>query len=153
VINERTDLTSKSHLVEYIVRKSDTVLESLNRFSSMVRVETGDFFSINQGTVNIAVLTNERHADSLEEQLGGETIISRRKGLGAIFFSIPTGYREVPGFYYIITRSLAFNNIAILTLTNVETDIVFLLHNEDVARAYNVLFDLIQSRRFVKTKT
>jgi hypothetical protein len=86
-------------------------------------------------------------------QLGGETIIATRKELGAIFFSIPPGCREVPGFYYIITRSLAFNNITILAITNVETDFVILLHNDDVARAYNVLFSLIQSRRFLDGST
>jgi aspartokinase len=152
VIDERTDLTSKSHLVEYVFKKSDKILDKLNRFSTRIRVDDGDFFSINQGTVNIAVLTNERHAEALESELRGESVVSSRRDLGAIFFSIPLGYREVPGFYYITTRSLAFNNITILMLTNIETDLFFLLHNEDVARAYNVLFDLIQSRRFVKNR-
>ena len=144
VIDQRTDLTTRSHLVEYVVMKSDKILNSLNRFHGEIRIEEGDLLSIIQGTTNLAVITNERHMDKLDAILTEDIRVSKRTGLAAIFMSVPDRTCEIPGFYYLITRGLAFNNIPILNLSNIDTQFLFLFFNKDVSKAYQVLYDLIK---------
>ncbi len=143
-INHQTDLSSKSHLVEYVVRKTDTVLDNLNAFYRDIKVEEGDLFSFNQGMVNLVILTNERHMQRIEELFSGETIVSKRTNLGAIFMSIKGKCRDTPGFFYLLTRSLAFNNVNVLTVTNIDTEVFFLFENRDLPRAHVVLYDLLE---------
>jgi hypothetical protein len=144
-VDPTTDLSSKSHLVEYVVRKSDTVLSSLEDFHKGINVERGDFFSFHQGTMNLVILTNERHMTHMDELLSSEQVISKRTSLGAIFMTNPPNCRETPGFFYMVSRSLAFNNITILTITNIDTEVFFLFHNRDLPRAHVVLYGLIES--------
>jgi hypothetical protein len=144
-INHQTDLSSKSHLVEYVVRKTDTVLDKVKAFYHDIRVEEGDFFSFNQGMVNLVILTNERHMERIEELFADEIIVSKRTNLGAIFMSIKGKCRDTPGFFYLLTRSLAFNNVNVLTLTNIDTEVFFLFENRELPRAHKVLYDLLES--------
>ncbi len=144
-INHQTDLSSKSHLVEYVVRKTDTVLDNLNSFYRDIKVEEGDFFSFNQGMVNLVILTNERHTQRMDVLLADEPIVSKRTGLGAIFMSIKGKCRDTPGFFYLLTRSLAFNNVNVLTVTNIDTEVFFLFEIRDLPRAHVVLYDLLES--------
>jgi hypothetical protein len=58
--------------------------------------------------------------------------------------SVPYETCEIPGFYYLITRGLAFNNISILNLSNIHIQFLFLFHNKDLSKAYQVLYDLIR---------
>lgn len=143
VVDQRTDLSSRSHLVEYVVRKTDRILDGLNEFHREIRVEEGDLLSIIQGTTNLTVISNEKHTDKLDKILPEEVRVIKRTGLAAIFMTLPTETCEVPGFYYLITRGLAFNNIPILNLSNIYSQFLFLFHNEDLTKAYNVLYDLI----------
>ncbi|MCW4011490.1 MAG: hypothetical protein NWF07_00720 [Candidatus Bathyarchaeota archaeon] len=143
-INHQTDLSSKSHLVEYVVRKTETILDNINAFYRDIKVEEGDYFSFNQGMLNLVILTNERHMTRIEELLADEPIVSKRTGLGAIFMSIKGKCRDTPGFFYLLTRSLAFNNVNVLTLTNIDREVFFLFENRDLPRAHKVLYDLLE---------
>ena len=143
VVDQSTDLSTRSHLVEYVVKKSHNILERLNEFHHEINIEDGDLLSIIQGTTNIAVITNERHISKLDSILTNEITVLKRTGLAAIFMSLPYETCEVPGFYYLITRGLAFNNIPILNLSNIYSQFLFLFHNEDLTKAYNVLYELI----------
>lgn len=143
VIDKTTDLSTRSHLVEYVVRKSYKILDSLDEFQNEVNIEDGDLVSIIQGTTNVAVITNERQMSKLDAVLTEEITVSKRTGLAAIFMTLPSETCEVPGFYYLITRGLAFNNIPILNLSNIYSQFLFLFYNKDLPKAYQVLYDLI----------
>ncbi|HLG23722.1 MAG TPA: hypothetical protein VI564_02205 [Candidatus Nanoarchaeia archaeon] len=142
-IDHRTDITTKSNLIEYTYNKSATFLIKINSLYKKIDVQKGDFFSINHGTNNVAILCNARYENNINKILSSEKQISKIKNLGGLFMSIPSNYRECPGFFYLLTRELAFSNITIMSISNIEAEVVFVFHEDDISRAHKVLLNLI----------
>ena len=142
-IDPQTDLTTKSNMIEYIYFKSTALLPKINKLSNRVDMQKGDFLSINQGTTKVAVLCNARYESYIDRLLGKESVASKIKNLGILFMSIPSKYRKYQGFFFLLTRELSFNNISIMSIFNIDTEVVFVFNEKDTSRAHQVLLDLI----------
>jgi aspartokinase len=145
--DSRTDIASRSSLVEFTVRASRTLPRRIMELYGSVRFDEGEFLSVGYGTVKVSILTNERLAGKVERSLRGEKVTKRIDRLGAIFISIPDEYRQQPGFFYVLTRSLAARNISVLSISNVETQVVMAFSEKDMTGAYAALYDLIKRGR------
>ena len=68
-----------------------------------------------------------------------EQIKKVRNNISSISTKIPEECIETPGFYFAITKALALHNIPILDIVNTETEATFILNDNDIARAYDIL--------------
>lgn len=140
------DITAKSSLVEFILKKSTNVFQVIHTFSKNLKIEEGDFVSVTQGSIYVSVLTNQRHKKSLKSLLRDENIIFYQENIGAVFLTFPPKIRDIPGIYYLVTQALASNNISALSLLTIYGEIVTIYEDADVAKAYQVLYDLINKK-------
>ena len=143
VVDEFTDISSKANLIEFSLKNSKTLLTKLNTFYEIIDLERGDTFSVLHGTRNVTILTNLRHTAQFEKVIKGEEVIAKFTNLGAVYMQFQQKYKEISGVWYLLTKELAFHNISVLTVFNVDTEGVFIFKEQDLHRAFQILLNLI----------
>ncbi|OIN85443.1 MAG: hypothetical protein AUJ50_05140 [Candidatus Aenigmarchaeota archaeon CG1_02_38_14] len=72
-----------------------------------------------------------------------DEIVTTRNNLDIILMYIPKKYITTPGFFYLLSKNLAFNNVNMIGTSNIETEVFFLFENKDLPKAYKILTELI----------
>ena len=105
----------------------------------VVDFETGDTLNIIHGNYEILVVSNEKYERNFLEKLKGEIVKAINKNMASISLKIPKEMIDAPGYYFVITKTLALNNISIIDLVNTETEATFVFHDKDISKAYDIL--------------
>jgi hypothetical protein len=138
-ITKKIDISVKSNLFEISLQKSSTIFKKLMKLYDVVNFDIGDTLNIIQGNYEILIVSNDRYEKRFMQILEGEKIKFVKKNMAAISLAIPDELIDIPGYYYIITKTLALNNISIIDIVNTETEATFILQDLDIGRAYNIL--------------
>ena len=138
-ISKVTDLLIKSNLFEISLLKSEAVYKKLMKLYDIVDFKIGDTLNIIGGNYEILIVSNEKYRKKFEEMLKGEKIKLVRGKLASVSVKIPQEFIDNPGFYFAITKVLAMNNISIYDIVNTETEATFILNDNDIGKAYDVL--------------
>ena len=138
-LTKRSDLLVKSNLFKISVFKSPTIYKKLIKLYDIVDFNVGDTLNIIQGNYEILIISNERYKKQFLKALKNEQIKKVRNNISSISTKIPEECIETPGFYFAITKALALHNIPILDIVNTETEATFILNDNDIARAYDIL--------------
>ncbi len=142
-IDKNSELSSRTNLSLYIVKRSTSLLAKINSFYNYLNLDEGDLFTVIHGTKNMSVLTNNRLEDVFERLLKGETIVDKNQKIGAIYLLIPPQYIKIPGFFYIITREIAMANINLLGIANILSEVLLILNEEHVPKVLDLLYNMI----------
>lgn len=142
-IDHSSELTLKTNLTLYILKRSPSLLAKINSFYNYLNLDEGDLFTVVHGTKNMSVLTNNRLEEVFERLIKGETIVDKNQKVGAIFLFIPAPYIEIPGFFYIITREIAMANINLLGIANILSEVLLILNEEHASKVLNLLYNMI----------
>jgi len=138
-ISKRLEISVKSNLFEISLNKSDKIFQKLVKLYGIVNFELGDTLNIIQGNHQILIVSNEKYEDKFLKILKGKKIRCIVKDIASISLSIPREMVDIPGYYYVITKTMAMNNITIIDMVNTETEATFILHDKDISRAYDIL--------------
>ena len=139
MLTKKTDMLVKSNLFEISLGKSKTIYKKITELYSVVDFSVGDILNIIHGNYEILIISNDKYMPDFLKILKGENIKLRRKGLASLSMKIPKEYIDPPGFYFSITKVLAMANIPIADLVNTESEATFILSDNDVSRAYDLL--------------
>jgi len=138
-ITKKVDILIKSNLCEISLSKSNTIFDKLMKLYKIVDFEKGDTLNIIQGNYKILIVSNEKYEKKIIKILKGEKVKAINRNMASISLPIPDEMIDTPGYYYVMTKTLALNNISIIDVVNTETEATFILHDKDIARAYNIL--------------
>ena len=142
--NKNSDLTLKSNLIEITVYKMEDSQEYIGKLYSLVDIKGGDFLTITQGLHELMVITNEKYEKKILEMFPNKLIKKSIKNLSSITINIPEESIGTVGLFYIVTRALNWENINIVDIVSTFTEMTFIINEEDTARSFNVLKDLIK---------
>lgn len=144
-IDPKTELMSRSNLSEFTIKKTDKLEKQLSELSRVIENQNGVVLSLIHGTQNVVILVSTKFSSQIRDIIGIKSILFEKHNLGAIFMGIPSEYRNYPGLFYQLTRKLAFHNINLLSLSNIDTEVLFVFHNNEVPKAFQVLYNLIKN--------
>ena len=142
--NNNSDLTLKSNLIEITVYKMEYSQEYIGKLYSLVDIKGGDFLTITQGLHELMIITNEKYEQKILEMFPNKLIKKSIKNLSSITINIPEESIETIGLFYIVTRALNWENINIVDIVSTFTEMTFIIKEEDTARSFNVLKELIK---------
>jgi aspartokinase len=142
--NNNSDLTLKSNLIEITVYKMEDSQEYIGKLYSLVDIKGGDFLTITQGLHELMIITNEKYEKKILEMFPNKLIKKSIKNLSSITINIPEESIETIGLFYIVTRALNWENINIVDIVSTFTEMTFIIKEEDTARSFNVLKELIK---------
>lgn len=142
--DKNSDITLKSNLIEITVYKMEDSQEYIKELYFLVDIKGGDFLTITQGLHELMIITNERYEKKILEMFPNKLIKKSIKNLSSITINIPEESIETVGLFYIVTRALNWENINIVDIVSTFTEMTFIIKEEDTARSFNVLKELIK---------
>lgn len=143
---EDTDLTIKSDLIEFTVRKSPSIINCIRKLYDLVDFEQGDFLTITQGVYEITIISNKKYKKEFQKVFQQEKIIEIIENLASITIRIPIDIVETVGFFYAVTKALNWENINIVETVSTLTELTFIVKENDAPRSFNILKGLIRGK-------
>jgi aspartokinase len=133
------DLTVRSNLSEFTFQRSETLLEK----QAMLLAEVGSrpdlFVTFAQGAVEMTTIVDGELASIVEGAFANERCLKRLDSLAAVSVRLAPENVETPGVYYSILKQLAFNGINVIEVVSTTTEIIILLEQNLVDRAFSIL--------------
>jgi len=139
-----SDITIKSNLVEIIVYKTEELQNNIKKLYTIVNLNKGDFMTITQGLHEVMIITNQKHEPKVLDVFLGSTVKKKIRNLASLTINIPEESVETMGFFYLVTRTLNWENINIIDIVSTFTEMTFIIKEKDTSRAFEVLSKLIK---------
>ena len=147
---KETDITIKSNLFEITVLKSSVIISNIKRLYDLMDFSRGDFLTITQGVYEITIISNKKYKNKIEKILEEEKIVKTIDNLSSLTIKIPIEAVEQIGLFYIVTKALNWENINIIEIVSTLTEMTFILKEDDISQAFNILKKLIEEQESVK---
>ena len=147
---KETDITIKSNLFEITVLKSSVIISNIKRLYDLIDFSRGDFLTITHGIYEITIISNKKHKNKIERILEEEKIVKIIDNLSSLTIKIPIEAVEQIGLFYIVTKALNWENINIIEIVSTLTEMTFILKEDDISQAFNILKKLIEEQESVK---
>ena len=146
------ELIVKNDMVQITFEKDKRVVEAFNNLSNKFQFKLGEMFFIIHGTEEISIFLNKNMLEIFKPLL--KNAIDTTKGLGVISLKEPfyqpkeTEFsREVPGYLAFLTNLLARNNINIVEIASTHSQMIFVIKEKEIVKAYEVLDKCIKEFR------
>ena len=145
--DRETEITTKSDLCEIVLKKTlrvDRIIQSRIIQSLELDVMNKGMFSIVSGIDQINIIASKRHKESILKKFRKDDVIVTIDDLAGITITISQKVFEKPGFFYLLTRALAWESISIVELISTMTELTLLVHDDDLMRSHAALRRTIQ---------
>ncbi len=146
IFDKDSDITVRSHLVEITLFKSAAVQERIPELYRMIDMGRGDFLTITQGMNEVMLITGARYRErmlALFEQRSVRKVIG---GLSSVSVHISEQAAQDSGMFYLVTRSLAWENVNIVDIVSTYTELTFIVMERDTGKTFDLLKELIGKR-------
>jgi len=90
------------------------------------------------------IITNQKHEPKVLDVFLGSTVKKKIRNLASLTINIPEESVETMGFFYLVTRTLNWENINIIDIVSTFTEMTFIIKEKDTSRAFEVLSKLIK---------
>lgn len=143
--DQNTDISIRSDLVEIPVFKMEDVQDNIKELYGLVNFRKGDFLTVTQGLHEVMVITNKRYEKKVMELFSKKSVKKVISNLSSITINIPDESVDEVGLFYLVTRALTWENINIIDIVSTLNEMTFILREDDTARAYDCLKNLISN--------
>lgn len=145
--DKNSDITIKSDLIEITVFKTEDVQGYVKKVYDIINFKKGDFLTITQGLNEVMIITNKRHEKKALGIFPSRFVKKTIKNLSSLTITIPPESIGTVGLFYIVTRALNWENINIVDIVSTFTEMTFIVSENDTARAFNVLNNLVKENK------
>lgn len=139
-----SDIIMKTKICDIAVIKSPTLLIKLRKLYDIIEFERGGILNVIQGSSEVSIITNERYKPKLLDILKNEKILITEDNLVSLTMTFSKDFFYTPGIIFNIIRNVAWEDINIYEIVSTNTELTFIIHKNDVMRAYKALEKLIQ---------
>ncbi|MCX6708050.1 MAG: hypothetical protein NTW67_00165 [Candidatus Woesearchaeota archaeon] len=142
---KESDITIRSDLFELTISKSPSVINNVRKLYDVVDFSKGDFLTITHGLYEVTIIASRKHKSRIQKILENEETVKIVDNLSSLTVKIPIEALESAGLFYVVTKSLTWENINIVEIVSTLTEMTFILREDDVSSAFNTLKKLIQA--------
>ncbi|MDD9954119.1 MAG: hypothetical protein OXR66_07330 [Candidatus Woesearchaeota archaeon] len=142
---DESSIIAQDGLIEFTVHKTPAATEKIHKLLEKVETTKGDFLTVSHGVFEITLITHRKHLHWLEQQFTKDEIITVIDDLSALTLTIPLSFIDTPGFYYLVTRALAWENINIEEIVSTSKELTLIVKATDTPRAFTVLKTLTRN--------
>lgn len=140
----QTTITIKSGLFNVAYKKSLSINIVLKRVYELIDYSSGDVLAINLGNHEVTIVSNTKNLSKLKTIMKNEVLIHESKNVAAISLSLTIELMDMPGFFYLITRALTWENINIREVVSTPTELTIIVDEKEVMKGYSVLRELFK---------
>ena len=140
---EYSDITVRSDLIEFTIRRSPASVKNLRSLYDIVDLDQGDFLTITSGIYEITIISNSRYKDKILSIFDKETHLNLIENLSALSIKVPPEALDSVGIFYTITKVMAWNSISIVEIVSTFTELTLILREEAIHLAFKALKQFI----------
>lgn len=146
VLHHTPDMIVKSNLAEYTFSNSTSLIKSYRMLLMEIDTESQYFLTFTQGIFETTIITSRELKDTIKNIFKSEKVIAKYDNLSSITIKYSEEIVETPGVYYLILKTLAWEDINIIEFVSTYTEFTIVLDNRDLERAFSVLKGLFQQK-------
>jgi len=143
-----SELIMKNDIVEITTVRTSDIFDWITKFSNKIRWDLGEIFFIIQGSGEITFILDKKNRayfsklkNFLIQEEDDLALISIREKADKIFS------KEVPGYLSLLTTILNDHNINIVEIASTHNQMIFIIKEKDLTKAYDILSNLIKYHR------
>jgi len=138
--DQGSDITTRSDLIEITFGRTSDIEKLYN----LVDTTKGDTLSIVVGINEITVITNRKYEKEMVKAIGKKNIRSVYKNLSSLTVHLPENATEMLGLFYLLTKTLTWENISIVEMVSTWTEATYILNTEDIPVAIRAIHKVIE---------
>lgn len=139
LLNKIGDISLRSNLTVFTFTNSQGLIDKQSKLLHELSSQRTSFITITSGVFETSLFINTEHESEVELIFKGEHIKQKQRELSAITLLIPEEAAEVPGVYYSILKSLAWQGINFVEVVSSFTELTIFLNKSFVDRAFSAL--------------
>lgn len=139
ILQSLQDITIRSNLMEVTFAQSDTLVENQLKLMQEVSKQPQAFLTITKGVFETTIITSAFLTPEVEKIFKKETLRSSLSNLSAITLILPKENVEIPGCYYAILKSLAWEGINVIEVVSNYTELTIIVDRATVDQAFSAL--------------
>ncbi len=140
---KESDITIKSDLIEVTYLKSHSIIDNIRKLYDSIDFSKGDFLTITHGLYEITIIASKKYKTKIEKVFSSEKLVKEIKNLSSLTVRIPEEAVNTIGLFYVLTKAINWENIAIVEMVSTFTELTFILKEDDISRAFGVIKGVI----------
>jgi len=137
-----TDLTVRSNLSELTFLNSESLPDSTRRLLDNVSSNMNTLCTLSEGVRETTFIVSSEISNEVKKAFKGETLVSEIKDLSSVTIRLPREVVYIPGVYYQILKTLAFENINVIEVLSTYTELTIIVESKNVDRTFSTLKSL-----------
>jgi len=142
--SKNTDIILRSNLIEITIEKTRESQNIIKHLYEQINIKQGDILTITQGINEIMFLTNTKHLELIKNTTSNNSIKDITKHLSSLTINIPIDFKETVGFFFMISKTLSWENINIVDIVSTLTEITVIIDEENASKTFDVLNKMIK---------
>jgi len=139
ILQKIGDLTVRSNIAEFTFTNSPGLVKKQAQLFDSITENPQNFMTITDGVFESSIFCSTNIEDKVNQIFKGEHLKTKVSGLSAITLIIPQEATQVPGVYYSILKTLAWNGISFIEVISSFTELTIILDENMVDRAFTAL--------------
>lgn len=136
------DIIVRSDLTDYTYNNSKTLVKCHMKVFESIANHSDIFYTLVRGVHESNLVISSHYANLVDEHFKKEELQRKTKNLSAITLKLHENNTKVPGFYYYILKSVAWEGINITEVISTTNEFTILVDDNDVERAFSELKSL-----------
>lgn len=141
--DKNSDIFIKSDLFEISIKTSRKTFSKIKEIYEHIDHEK-DFLTITQGLTQVTIIANNRNKAKIIDVLSGEKIVKEIKNLASIGTTLKPSSTEEVGYFYLLTRAFAWENIPIVEIVSTLNELTFIVNEKDVPKVFTIFKEVIE---------
>lgn len=137
------ELNTNSNIVSITIGKTNKLPQIMQSIYGMKELEEGFVLNATHGNQQTTLLLSKILEHKVNELLEGERIIAKVDNLSQLSVRFDEQMFEAPGFIVYVLKELTWNNINIIEIVSTYTELIIIVKNEDLMKAYNIVQKLL----------
>jgi hypothetical protein len=142
-IQAGSELTVRSNLAEYTYISSETLPNKYATLSRQIYKHPNAFFTLTKGLRETTLIVSAILREELEVAFQKEKLFSKIENLSSITITHSKEVVYMPGFHYLILKSLAWEGVNVIESVSAFTEFTVIVESKDVDKAFGILKRLI----------
>lgn len=135
------DITVETNLTEYVFNHQKSMVTFHKHLVELME-ERDECMNYSQGLFEVTVLVSSSLETEVEKLAKGQKLIRKMSKICAITLRMEDTV-HTPGVYYAILKALAWENINLLEVISVYSELTLLFEQKDIDKAFSVISGLV----------
>ena len=142
VLQNIGEITVRSSLTDYTFITSDSLLDNQAKLISEINKLKDVFYTSSRGVNETNIVVSSSVNTLVENLLKTEKVLNKKENLSSITVKLPQENVSVPGVYYYIFQSLAWEGVIINEVISTTNEFTIIVDENQIDIAFKVMKDI-----------